>query len=502
MKAVLSKEVGGPESLVLEEVSSPAYGKGQVLIRVKACGVNFPDSLMIKDMYQFKPPRPFSPGGEVAGYVESVGEGVTHVKPGDRVLASIGSGGMAELAVAAQHAVMPIPDEMPFAEAAAFMMTYGTSYYALKDRADPKPGEKLFVLGAAGGVGIAAVELGKAMGLEVIAGCSSQEKVDFCLSKGADKGLVYARELDKDGMKAFSNDIKEISGGGVDIIYDAVGGNYAEPSLRAMNWKPFLVIAAAFEELTLLKSCDIACSGVPPARDPAAHAPSCSAYKEGKIRHVSNTYPLEKSADAIRTDGTPRPGRWSLSIDAAKRAARDVTVALFELRAAPLRSGLLCSGLLEGRKRSSRTSFVGRVPLRLLCLREFLSDAFPDPVVGMKETSASVSGRLSSFQYIEQFDTGFDVDQGLVIGFPAGIPKIPLNLTLLKSCDIRGVFWGAAVARDPAAHAQNVKELFELYKEGKIRPHVSNTYPLEKSADAILELTERRAQGKVVVVID
>nr|WP_321439704.1 NADPH:quinone oxidoreductase family protein [uncultured Hyphomonas sp.] len=330
MKAVLSKEVGGPETLVLEEVASPEYGKGQVLVRVKACGVNFPDSLMIKDMYQFKPPRPFSPGGEVAGYVESVGEGVTHVKPGDRVLASIGNGGMAELAVAAAHSVMPIPDEMPFAEAAAFMMTYGTSYYALKDRADPKKGEKLLVLGAAGGVGIAAVELGKAMGLEVIAACSSQEKVDFCLDKGADKGLVYARELDKDGMKAFSGDIKEISGGGVDIIYDAVGGNYAEPSLRAMNWE----------------------------------------------------------------------GRF------------------------------------------------------------------------------------------------------LVIGFPAGIPKIPLNLTLLKSCDIRGVFWGAAVARDPKAHAQNVKELFELYSEGKIRPHISNTYPLEKSADAILELTERRAQGKVVVVMD
>ncbi|MAB11361.1 MAG: NADPH:quinone oxidoreductase, partial [Hyphomonas sp.] len=243
MKAVLSKEVGGPETLVLEEVASPEYGKGQVLVRVKACGVNFPDSLMIKDMYQFKPPRPFSPGGEVAGYVESVGEGVTHVKPGDRVLASIGNGGMAELAVAAAHSVMPIPDEMPFAEAAAFMMTYGTSYYALKDRADPKKGEKLLVLGAAGGVGIAAVELGKAMGLEVIAACSSQEKVDFCLDKGADKGLVYARELDKDGMKAFSGDIKEISGGGVDIIYDGVGGNYAEPALRAMNWEGrFLVI--------------------------------------------------------------------------------------------------------------------------------------------------------------------------------------------------------------------------------------------------------------------
>lgn len=329
MKAVLSKTVGGPESLVIEDAPVPVPGKNQVLVQVKACGVNYPDVLIIQDMYQFKPPRPFSPGGEVAGIVASVGEGVAHVKAGDRVLASIGNGGMAEYALAAQHSVMPIPEGMPFDEAAAFLMTYGTSYYALKDRADPKPGEKLLVLGAAGGVGIAAVELGKAMGLEVIAAASSQEKVDFCLGKGADKGLVYPRELDKDAQKKFADDIKAVSGGGVDIVYDGVGGNYAEPAVRAMNWE----------------------------------------------------------------------GRF------------------------------------------------------------------------------------------------------LVIGFPAGIPKLPLNLTLLKSCDVRGVFWGAAVARDPKAHAQNVKELFDLYKAGKIRPHVSNAYPLEKAPDAIRELMDRKAQGKVVVTM-
>ncbi|MFN3312668.1 MAG: NADPH:quinone oxidoreductase family protein [Hyphomonas sp.] len=329
MRAILSKEVGGPETLVLEDVAVPAPGKGQVLIEVKACGVNYPDVLIIQDMYQFKPPRPFSPGGEISGIVSAVGEGVTHVKPGDRVLASTGNGGMAEYALAGGHGVMLIPEGMPYDEAAAFLMTYGTSYYALKDRADPKPGEKLLVLGAAGGVGIAAVELGKAMGLEVIAAASSQDKVDFCLGKGADKGLVYARELDRDGQKKFSEDIKAISGGGVDIIYDGVGGNYAEPAVRAMNWE----------------------------------------------------------------------GRF------------------------------------------------------------------------------------------------------LVIGFPAGIPKLPLNLTLLKSCDVRGVFWGAAVARDPKAHQQNVAELFELYKAGKIRPHVSNSYPLEKAADAIRELQDRKAQGKVVVTL-
>lgn len=329
MKAVLSKTVGGPETLVIEDVPVPAPGKNQVLIQVKACGVNYPDVLIIQDMYQFKPPRPFSPGGEVSGIVSAVGEGVSHVKAGDRVLASTGNGGMAEYCLAAAHGVMPIPDGMPFDEAAAFLMTYGTSYYALKDRADPKPGEKLLVLGAAGGVGIAAVELGKAMGLEVIAAASSQEKVDFCLGKGADKGLVYPRELDKDAQKKFAEDIKAVSGGGVDIVYDGVGGNYAEPAVRAMNWE----------------------------------------------------------------------GRF------------------------------------------------------------------------------------------------------LVIGFPAGIPKLPLNLTLLKSCDVRGVFWGAAVARDPKAHAQNCKELFDLYKAGKIRPHVSNSYPLDKAPDAIRELQDRKAQGKVVVVM-
>lgn len=329
MKAVLSKTVGGPEALVIEDVAVPVPGKNQVLIQVKACGVNYPDVLIIQDMYQFKPPRPFSPGGEVSGIVSAVGEGVSHVKAGDRVLASTGNGGMAEYCLAAAHGVMPIPDGMPFEEAAAFLMTYGTSYYALKDRADPKPGEKLLVLGAAGGVGIAAVELGKAMGLEVIAAASSQEKVDFCLGKGADKGLVYPRELDRDAQKKFADDIKSVSGGGVDIVYDGVGGNYAEPAVRAMNWE----------------------------------------------------------------------GRF------------------------------------------------------------------------------------------------------LVIGFPAGIPKLPLNLTLLKSCDVRGVFWGAAVARDPKAHAQNCKELFDLYKAGKIRPHVSNSYPLDKAPDAIRELQDRKAQGKVVVVV-
>ncbi len=330
MKAVLSKAPGGPETLVIEDMPSPQAGKGQVVLDVKAVGVNYPDVLIIQDQYQFKPERPFSPGGEVSGVVRSVGEGVTQLKPGDRVIGSTGWGGMAEQIALDAHRCIPMPDEMPFDEAAAFIMTYGTSHYALKDRADPKPGETLLVLGAAGGVGIAAVELGKAMGLKVVAAASSQEKVDFCLSKGADFGLVYPRgPLDRAAQKELSNQIKEISGGGVDIIYDGVGGDYAEPALRAMNWE----------------------------------------------------------------------GRF------------------------------------------------------------------------------------------------------LVIGFPAGIPKLPLNLTLLKSCDVRGVFWGAFVARNPKANAENVADLFRLYAEGKIRPHVSSTYPLDKAGEAITELMERRAQGKVVVTI-
>ncbi len=330
MKALLSKAPGGPETLVLEEIESEAPGKGQVVIDVKAIGINFPDTLIIRDMYQFKPERPFSPGGEVSGVVKALGEGVTNLQVGQRVIGSCGWGGMREELVLDAGRCIPIPDSVPFNDAAAFVMTYGTSYYALKDRADPKPGESLLVLGAAGGVGIAAVELGKAMGLEVIAACSTQEKVDFCLSKGADKGLVYPKgDLDRGQQKELSNQIKELGGGGVDIIYDGVGGDYAEPAIRAMNWE----------------------------------------------------------------------GRF------------------------------------------------------------------------------------------------------LVIGFPAGIPKIPLNLTLLKSCDVRGVFWGAAVARDPKANAQNLAEMFAMYAEGKIKPHVSETFPLERGGEAIQYLMDRKALGKVVVTV-
>lgn len=330
MKAVLSKAPGLPDTLVLEDVPSPSPKTGEIVVSVKAVGVNFPDFLIIQDMYQYKPPRPFSPGGEIAGVVKSVGDGVTAFKPGDKVFGSTGAGGMAEEIVVPANRMNPLPDFMPFEEGASLLMTYGTSHYALKDRAKIQPGEKLLVLGAAGGVGLAAVELGRAMGAEVIAAASSQEKVDFCISKGAHKGFVYPQNpLSRDQQKQLSETIKEISGGGVDVVYDGVGGDYAEPAVRALNWE----------------------------------------------------------------------GRF------------------------------------------------------------------------------------------------------LVIGFPAGIPKLPLNLTLLKSCQIVGVFWGAFVARDPKGHAANLADLFRLYQEGKIRPHVSSRYPLDRAADAIKELSERRAKGKVVIVI-
>jgi len=331
MKALLSRVAGGPESLELAETPDPTPGAGEALIRVAACGVNFPDALIIEDKYQFKPSRPFAPGGEVAGVVEAVGEGVLGLEIGQRVLASTGWGGMAEKVVCEVRRIMPIPEAMPFEEAAAFLMTYGTSYYALKDRGALKPDETLLVLGAAGGVGSAAVEIGKAMGARVIAAASSQEKVEAARSWGADEGVVYpAGPFDADGRKKLSEVFKAACGEkGADVIYDAVGGDYSEASLRAIAWE----------------------------------------------------------------------GRF------------------------------------------------------------------------------------------------------LVIGFPQGIAKLPLNLTLLKSCQVVGVFWGAFAARDPRANAANTRELLALYEKGAIRPRVSKTFPLEEAGAAIAWVAGRNALGKVVVKV-
>lgn len=329
MKAMLSHEPGGPETLKLTEMEAPEPSKKQVRIRIHAAGLNFPDTLIIKDMYQMKPPRPFAPGGEVAGEIEAVDEAVTAFKVGDRVLGMSGFGGFATHIVMDAERVMKIPDAMPYDEASCLVLTYGTSHHALKNRAKIKAGESLLILGAAGGVGAAAIELGKAAGARVIAAVSSEEKAQFCRDLGADETIIYTRDMDdRDAQKAFSAEIKKLAGGdGVDVVYDAVGGAYAEPAVRALAWK----------------------------------------------------------------------GRF------------------------------------------------------------------------------------------------------LVVGFPAGIPKIPLNLTLLKGCQIVGVFWGAHTLREPDLHAENMADLFRMYKDGQIKPRISARFPLEKAADALNLMMDRKVQGKVVL---
>ncbi len=330
MKALLSKLPGPPETLELTEIAEPTAGAGEVLIAIKAAGVNFPDALIIEDRYQLKPARPFAPGAEVAGVIESVGAGVTRFAPGDRILGSAGCGGYAEKIALREDHCSRIPDAMPFEEAAAFMLTYATSYYALKNRANLKSRETLLVLGAAGGVGVAAIQLGKALGARVIGAVSSADKAAFAKRCGADDTLVYPRgALSKDQSRALAAEFKRVCAGGADVIYDAVGGDYCEPALRTMNYE----------------------------------------------------------------------GRY------------------------------------------------------------------------------------------------------LVIGFPAGIPAPPLNLALLKNCSIVGVFWGAFVARDPEHHANNMHELFELYAQGKIRPTISRTYTLAEGGKAIRALLDRRATGKLVIVM-
>ncbi len=332
MKAMLSKQVGGPETLVLEELPDPKPAAGEVVIAVKACGVNYPDLLIIQDRYQYKPERPFSPGGEVAGIVEAVGSGVTSLKIGDRVIGSATWGGMAEKLALRAERCTPFPPNMPMDEAAALILTYGTSIYALKDRAKLAKGETLLVLGAAGGVGLSAVELGKAMGARVIAAASTEEKLALAKKHGADDGVVYpAGPFDKAGSKALADLFKKACGEkGADVIYDPVGGDYSEAALRAIGW--------------------------------------------------------------------------------------------------------------EGRH--------------------------------------------------------------LVVGFPAGIPKLPLNLTLLKSCQVVGVFWGEFTRRDPAGNAANIRALMQFYADGAIRPLVSERYPLARAGAAIAKLGARQAMGKIVVTME
>ncbi|WP_293883500.1 NADPH:quinone oxidoreductase family protein [Sphingomonas sp.] len=331
MRALLSNTVGGPEMLVMSEIAAPVAGPGQLLVAVKACAMNYPDVLIIEDKYQMKPQRPFAPGSEIAGVVEGLGEGVTGFAVGDRVIAVTGHGGLVEKIAVAATSAYKLPTERSFEEGAAFMMTYATSIHALVDRGRLKEGETLLVLGAAGGVGLAAVELGVAFGARVVAAVSSAEKAVAARTAGAHETIVYGRApFDKDQSKALADQFKAVLGkNGADVIYDAVGGDYCEPALRSIAWE----------------------------------------------------------------------GRY------------------------------------------------------------------------------------------------------LVVGFPAGIPRLPLNLTLLKSCDVCGVFWGAFAAREPSAHAAHMARLFRLWATGEISPVISAILPFEQGGEAIARLARREAIGKLVVKV-
>ena len=331
MRALLSFEPGGPETLRLKEVPEPVPGPGELLVRVRACAINYPDVLIIEDKYQLKPQRPFAPGGEISGEVIGVGEGVGGWSAGDRLIAALGFGGLAEQVIVPAERAISLPAERSFEEGSALLMTYATAIHALVDRGKLHAGQTLLVLGAAGGVGIAAVEIGKALGAKVVAAVSSEEKAMAGRDAGADKAVVYpSGPFDKPGLKALSQLFKDAVGpAGADVILDPVGGDYSEAALRSIGWE----------------------------------------------------------------------GRF------------------------------------------------------------------------------------------------------LVVGFPAGIAKLPLNLTLLKSCDVCGVFWGAFAAREPGRNAAHVEQLFRWWDEGKIAPKVSATYPLERAGEAIAALRDRSAIGKLVVTL-
>ena len=324
MKAVLCKQFGPPDTLVLQELPSPRPGDGEVVVTVKAASLNFPDVLIIQNKYQFKPPLPFSPGSELAGVVKEVGAGVKHFKPGDKVMAFTTYGAFAEEVKTEASRLVPLPRKMDFVTGAAFLLTYATTDHALRDRAALKAGETLLVLGAAGGVGLAAIEIGKALGARVIACASSEDKLAVCRSHGADATINYAAEDLRERLKLLTESR------GADVIYDPVGGAYSEPAFRSIAWRG---------------------------------------------RH-------------------------------------------------------------------------------------------------------------------------------LVVGFAAGdIPKLPLNLALLKGASVVGVFWGDFVRREPAQFAESLRQLTKWYGEGKLKPHVSQTLPLVEAAQALNLMAARKVTGKLVLTV-
>jgi NADPH2:quinone reductase len=322
MQALLCTRIGTSDDLVVAQLPDPVPGPGEVCVRAHAVSLNFFDTLIVANKYQVKPALPFSPGAEFAGVVETVGQGVTRVRAGDRVMAYCRFGAAREKVVLPEAQVIPIPARLDFERAAGLCVTYGTSYYALKNRAGLQAGETLAVLGAAGGVGIAAVEIGKLMGARVIACASSADKLAFAREHGADETVDYSREDLKVSLRALTRDR------GVDVLYDPVGGSYAEPALRAMAWE----------------------------------------------------------------------GRY------------------------------------------------------------------------------------------------------LVVGFAAGdIPRIPLNLVLLRSCDVRGVAWGAWTDRDLAGHRANTEQLLAWEAEGKLSTHIHAVYPLAEGAAALNAIARREVKGKVIL---
>jgi NADPH:quinone reductase len=308
VKAVLCKQYGPPELLVVEDLPSPTPGPGEVVISMKAASVNFADVLIIQNRYQVKPPLPFSPGSELAGVVKTVGEGVTRFKPGDRVMALTTYGAFAEEVASDEARLVPIPDGMDFSTASAFLLTYGTSDHALGDRGQLEPGERLLVLGAAGGAGLSAIEIGKALGAHVIAGASSAERLALCRAHGADATIDYAAEDLRDRINALTG------GQGIDVVYDAVGGRHTDPALRSLRWRGRLLVVgfAAGEipkiplNLTLLKGCSIVGVNIGgfAKREPRQFATRVEQltrwFQEGKLRpHVSDTMPLERAPDAL-----------------------------------------------------------------------------------------------------------------------------------------------------------------------------------------------------------
>ena len=309
MRAVVCKSFGPPESLVVDDVPAPTAGPGQVVIDVAACSVTFPDVLMIQDMYQFKPGLPFTPGSEVAGTISAVGDGVDGARIGTRVLAGTSIGGMAEQVAVPAAAAIALPDGVDLTVAPGFLYAYGTSHHALKDRATLRAGETLVVLGAAGGVGLAAVELGALAGARVIAAASTAEKLELCRSYGAAETIDYSSA----DLKAAIRDLTD--GRGADVVYDAVGGRYAEPALRATAWDGrYLVIGFAAGDipriplnLPLLKGCSVigvfygAWSGREPERRQENVAELLRWWADGKLNpYVSASYPLERAGEALR----------------------------------------------------------------------------------------------------------------------------------------------------------------------------------------------------------